>query len=481
MNFLHPEYFWLLLFIVAAFIKNDLSALRVTSFGYIISFVLIVFALARPVVEQEPIKTQELLNDVVLAVDLSYSMQAEDIKPTRLAFAKKALAEIVKSEQSSRFGVLGFTTNAIILSPLTTDSELLLHLFGSLDEKLIMTKGSSIMPALQLARKMSNSKRVTLVLFTDGGDEASYTQEAKFAKENNLVVNVVMCASKMGATLKLQNGELLKDELGGLVVSSENSAVKLLSDATGGLYVKSEESLQSALKEQRDETHRVEVTLVQNLELFYYFVALALIVFLISVTTLKRFVVTFLLLFGITLNAEILDFLRDENALAFKNAVKLYEAGEFEQALNKFESVKSSNPKVKSVIYYNEGNALVRLKKFEQAREAYSKSLVLEYSKEADENLQNIKDVKKQQEMSTGQQKAKNQSASATQRKNSQEGKKAGSSNMKVSASSGSGSQDKGKKSSSSPKIDLNSGKAKLSSKQYELINKRSVNEKKPY
>jgi len=52
---------------------------------------------------------------------------------------------------------------------------------------------------------------------------------------------------------------------------------------------------------------------------------------------------------------------------------------------------------------------------------------------------------------------------------------------MKVSASSGSGGQNEGKKTQSSPQIDLNSGKAKLSSKQYELINKRQIDEKKPY
>lgn len=481
MNFLHPEYFWLLLFLVAAFVKKDFRALRVTSYGYIITFILIVLALTRPVIVQEPIKTQELLNDVVLAVDLSYSMQAEDIAPSRLLFAQSALEEIVKSGQTSRFGVLGFTTNAIILSPLTSDSELLLHLFHTLDYKLIMTKGSSVMPALQLARKMSNSKRVSVVLLTDGADELDYQKEALFAKENNLVVNILMSATRTGTTLKLQNGQLLQDESGDIVVSRENSAIETISDATGGVYAKSVEEIESALESQRDETHKADVTIVQNRELFYYLVALALVVFLVSVTTLKRFVLAFLLLFGITLHADLLEFAKDKNALAFERGVKLYQAGEYEKALVQFESVKSSNPKVKAVVFYNEGNSLVRLKKFEQAREAYKKSLVLDYTKEADENLQKIKNVKKQEEMSTGMQKSKNKSASVTKRENSQKSKSGGSSNMKVSASSGSGAQNKGKKSSSAPKVDLNSGKAKLSSKQYELINKRSINEKKPY
>jgi len=238
MSFLNPEYFWLLLFLVAAFMKKDLSHLRLTSYGYILTFLLIVVALTRPVIEQEPIKTQELLSDAILGVDLSYSMQAEDIAPSRLEFAKVALEKIVKSEQKSRFGVFAFTTNAIILSPLTSDSELLLHLFGSLDSNLIMTRGSSIMPALRLARKMSNSKKVSVVLLSDGADELNYSSEIAFAKENNMVVNVLMIATKLGSTLKLENGELLKDELEEIIVSRENSAIESLSNATDGVYTK---------------------------------------------------------------------------------------------------------------------------------------------------------------------------------------------------------------------------------------------------
>ncbi len=481
MSFLNPEYFWLLLFIVAAFMKNDLKSLRFMSYGYIITFILMVLALSRPVIEEEPIKTQELLNDVVLGVDVSYSMQADDITPTRLSYAKNALETIVKSEQKSRFGVFAFTTNAIILSPLTSDSELLLHLFHSLDHKLIMTRGSSIMPALRLARKMSNSKKVSVVLLSDGADELNYSSEIAFAKNNDLVINVLMIATKLGSTLKLENGELLKDELEEIIVSRENSAIASLANATGGIYTKDINEVLSGLASQRDETHKSDVTLVQNRELFYYLVALAIVVFLVSVTTLIRHVIAFLLLFGITLNGDVLEFMKDENSLAFHKGVSFYEKGEYERSLESFSLVKSSSIKVKSIVFYNIGNTLVRLKEFEKAREAYRKSLTLLYSKEADENLLYIKDVAKQQEMSTGQQKTAKHSSIAKKRENSQKSEAGGSSNMKVSASSGSGQQDKGKKSLSAPKIDLNSGKAKLSSKQYELINKRRVDEKKPY
>lgn len=481
MSFLSAEYFWLLLFVLAAFVRRDLREVRLTTLGYIATFLLLVIALARPVIEQAPIKNEELLGDVVLAVDLSYSMQAQDITPSRLQFAKEVLKEIVLGEERSRFGVLGFTTNAIVLSPLTNDSRLLLHLFGALDEQLIMTKGSTIMSALKLARKMSSAKQVSLVLLSDGGDELSYSQEAQFAKRQGLVVNVLMIASPTGATLRLSNGSWLKDESGALVVSRENRAIKSVSDATGGVYTDDASAILEAIASQRDAHHKSQTQLMQNMELFYYFVAAAIGVFLVSVTRLKRWLIALLLLFGVSIEADVLEQFKEPNAVAFERGVSLYRAGEYEGALEAFSSVRSSNAALKSVIFYNVGNTLIRLKEFAKARVAFEKSLMLAYSLEADENLAHIKDVAEQKDMSTGQQKAQKKSALAKERESSKKQKEGGGSNMKVSASSGSGSQDKGKKMQASMQIDLNSAKAKLSSKQYELINKRRVDEKKPY
>lgn len=481
MSFLYPEYFWLFLFLVAGFIKKDFRALSVVSLGYILTFVFIVLALSRPVIEQEPIKSEQMLSDVVIAVDLSYSMQANDIAPTRLAKAKEVLSTLIKSEQKSRFGILGFTTNAIILSPMTEDSELLEHLFNSLDDKLIITKGSSIMPALKLARKMSKSKNLSVVILSDGGDEASYEEEAKYAKENSLVVNVFMLATKSGGTLMLENGELLKDETNDIVVSRANQAIELISDATGGVYTKSFDEIVDALQSQKTDDKKSQTTIIRNLELFYYLIVLAIISFLISVTTLKRYVLAFLLLFGVSLDANVLDYFEDKNTLEFKKASSYYKSGEYEKALNSYERVKSSDAEFKSIVFYNMGNSLVRLKEFKKARDAYLKSLTLSYSKEADENMYYIRDVDEQMQMKTGQEKSSKKSSIAKKEQSDKKKKEGGSSNMKVSASASSGAEDGGKKTKSTSKLDLNSGKAKLSSKQYELINKRGVNEKQPW
>ncbi|WP_373072695.1 VWA domain-containing protein [Sulfurimonas sp.] len=474
MSFLNPEYLWLFLFLLAIIVKKDYKNFLPSTYGYTITFVFIVLALARPVIEQEPIKTKQNLNDVVVAVDLSYSMQAEDIYPTRLTHSKELLKELVESHKNTRFGVLGFTTNAIILSPLTQDSELLLHLFNSLDESLIVTKGSSVMPALKLARKISKSKKLSVVLFTDGADELNYSEEARYAKENNMIVNIMLTATDAGSTLKLKNGDLLEDENSNIVITSANTAVKTIANVTGGVYSRSFSDIVSALNSQREDVISTQVTIVQNKELFYYFVALAIISFLISVTNLKRFILAFLLLFGV--NTQALDY------KSFYEANKMYTLGKYEEALDIYKQLKSDDELNKSIIFYNMANTYVRLKEFKKARESYMKSLTLHYSLEADQNMRYIEDAGENKQMNTGQQKSAKKSSHAKQRESSQKKKEGGGSNMNVSAASSSSSDNSGKKvKSNQSSVDMSQGKAKLSSRQYELINKRGVSEKKPW
>jgi Ca-activated chloride channel family protein len=273
---------------------------------------------------------------------------------------------------------------------------------------------------------------------------------------------------------------------------------------SGGVYTKSYDALLSALKKQESKEHKTQTTVVRNMELFYYLVFLAVVTFLVSVTTLKRFIIAFLLLFGLNLNASVFDYFHEKSAKNayekenYKDAVKhyakieknrayfnlacgYYKNGDYEKALLNFMRVKSDDAEFKAVVFYNTANTLVRLKEFKKAKDAYLKSLTLSYTLEADENLLYIKDVDEQMSMQTGQQKTKNKSATAKQESSSAKKKEGGSSNMKVSANASSGAGDNAKQTKSESMLNLNSGNAKLSSKQYELINKRSVDEKKPW
>ena len=104
----------------------------------------------------------------MIALDLSYSMQATDIEPTRFEAAKELVKELIQKRVHERFAMLGFTTNAIILSPLSSDAELLGHQLDLIRPELVMTKGTNMASVLELSTKLSQVKAKNLIIVGDG-------------------------------------------------------------------------------------------------------------------------------------------------------------------------------------------------------------------------------------------------------------------------------------------------------------------------
>ena len=473
------------------------------------SVFFLIFALARPVISEKPISVEEAGSDVILAVDVSYSMRATDIAPTRLDAAKRMLNQIVESDKKDRFGVLAHTTSAIILSPLTKDTELLTHLFGSLDESQIITKGTEVISALELSRKMSHAKRPLVVLFTDGGDELSYAKEAEYAEENGLKVCIVMLASTQGSTLPSDNGSL-KDEDGHIVVSSRNDAINSIAEQSGGKVIDGADatSVLEWIERERSEDFAGSTTVTRYQELFYFPLVIALLLFSAAYTTVgEKFAKRWLLLLaliGMNANGTVVDYPYmaagkydyeqgnyersaqwyseiDTPQGKFNRANALYKAGKYQEALGLYRSIRTNDPRFKSKVFYNLGNAQIRLSEFENARQSLLKSLTLHYSREADQNFRAITGVQEQKTLNI--RKEKNDKFSSDENKPTGEGKKGkegGGSNMQSDIAS-SGAGDAGKKAQADPRFSTSQGKASLSSRQYELINQRSVHETKPW
>lgn len=475
----------------------------------LVSMALMIVALARPVLEQKPISVEQMGSDVIIAVDLSYSMRATDVAPSRLSAAKTLLSDLVRSDTQDRFGVIGFTTSAIILSPLTKDTELLEHLFGSLDESQIITKGTSVMSALELARKMSYAQQPLVILLTDGGDEASYAKEAEFVRDNNLRTSVVMLGTAHGSTLSEGEG-MLKDENGHIVVSSRNDAIGQIVEAGGGKMIEGADasSVRELISQSRHEDFQGKSTVLRYQELFYIPLILALVAFLLSMTSLgkkvSKGILLILALIGVSSHAGMLDFAylygakKSYEAGAYERSVQLYahvatpkakynqatalyKAGKYQDALAVYQSIKSNNPIFKATLYYNSANCYIRLQEFENAKEAFLKSLTLNYSKAADDNLRFITGAEEQKSLNVRKEKKDQLQAEAGAPKGeSKPTKQGGGSNMKSDMASGGGG-DEGKKVQSDPRLSMSQGKARLSSMQYELINQRSVHETKPW
>jgi Ca-activated chloride channel family protein len=512
MMFLAPQWLWLFLILFYMYYKRRTTSAKIIMLYMAMSMILL--ALARPVFYKHKVEVETKGSDVIIALDISYSMQADDLKPNRLEAAKALLKTLVKRDVNDRFGVIAFTTNAIILSPLTKDSELLLNLVSRVDENMVMTKGTTLLPALQLARKMSKSPHPKVLLLTDGGDADSYAVEAAYAKEVDLQINVCMMATVFGTTLKYDDGSFVKDAQHNIVVSSENRAIKALSDTTGGEYLSDPDvsDVMAVLDAQYHEDFKGKTNVVQYSELFYFFIILALLFFMLAYTTLRKKLYKkigpLLLLLGVSSQAGVLNFyylsqanqnyeqqnytkaadyfskIKTAQAM-FNTAVSRYKEGKYEEALLLFSTIKSNDITFKASLYYNTALCYIRLKEFEKARENLLKSLALQDDRDAYENYIAILHASNQ-EMITGQQKGKKRadevtSASSQHAKKSKKLKEGGGSNMNVTATSSNSASNATIKARCDTMLSFSKSGAKLSSKQYELINQRSVNETTPW
>ena len=504
MTLLSPLWLFALLVIIAYIVGVHRYGWS-TQKWHLATLFFLILALSRPVTLEKPIRVEESGSDVILAVDVSYSMRATDIAPNRLEAAKQLLLQLIHSDKQERFGVIAHTTSAIILSPLTKDTQLLEHLFSTLDESQIITKGTNVMSALELARKMSHAKNPLVVLLTDGGDNLDYHKERAFAQDNGLKICVVMLASVGGSTLPAEDGAL-KDDKGHIVVSSRNDAIKELSSK----YVEGADvgSVLHWIEFEKNDNFTGSSMVQRYGELFYLPLMLALLSFLMAHTTLgeriSKKLVAVLALIGIHLSAGVFDYpnaiiakhyFEQENYETsaqwyqkiasnegkFNTANAYYKAGKYQEALGVYRTIRTHDSTFKSKIFYNIGNCHIRLSEFDNARNAFLKSLTLRYTKEADKNLQAIMGEKEQQTLNVRKEKkdqfSSDENKPTGEKKNGKEG---GGSNMQSDIAT-SGAGDALKKTQGDPRFSTSQGKAALSSRQYELINQRAVHETKPW
>ncbi|MHC3994258.1 tetratricopeptide repeat protein [Thiomicrolovo sp. ZZH C-3] len=160
-----------------------------------------------------------------------------------------------------------------------------------------------------------------------------------------------------------------------------------------------------------------------------------------------------------------------------------YRAGEYERALQFYSALEQHDGAFGASVWFNRGNALIRLKEFAKAREAFARSLALNYDEAALANMMHILAAEEQDHMLTGRQEGKKRAQDqAAERSEGGPKKEGGGSNQQSSAERRSGAGSQGKKVEREEQLEFsNSGNSRLSSKQYELINQRSVHETNPW
>ncbi len=172
MSFLYPFAFVLLLPLYFLYKKHYVShkyTQREKRFLFL-ALAFIFIALTRPVIPNALNKQKFDAQDFIVAIDASYSMQAKDLLPSRYEVAKESLKQIIQALPKNRFSIFAFTSNAILISPPTTDTAISIMALEALEPQYILTKGTSLLALLKTISKTS-FKQKSLIIFSDGGED----------------------------------------------------------------------------------------------------------------------------------------------------------------------------------------------------------------------------------------------------------------------------------------------------------------------
>jgi len=210
----------------------------------VLAVVFLILALARPQwgFDWEAAKMRGL--DIVVAIDTSKSMLAEDIAPNRLARAKLAALELMQRAKSDRLGLVAFAGSAFLQCPLTVDDSAFRQSVELLDVNTIPQGGTALAEAIDTAmtafKDQDNYK--VLVLLTDGEDhEPGAIEAAKKAAEAGLRIYAIGVGTTAGEILRIQdakgNSDYIRDEQGNAVKSHlDEDLLRRIAGATEGGY-----------------------------------------------------------------------------------------------------------------------------------------------------------------------------------------------------------------------------------------------------
>ena len=228
----------------------DYSAVRgwikIALFALAVGFVVV--AMARPQTGSKLRSVETEGREIVLAVDVSNSMLAEDTEPSRMARTRYAIQQLTRHMTFDHVGIVAFADDVEVLLPITSDYKMAESKLRSLSPALIANQGTDIGEALEVSLlSFSNNARNTrnrvIILITDGeAHDDKALAIAERAKEEGVVICCIGIGTPEGTTLKI-DGQMIEDENGKMVVTKLNE--QLLGDiasTTGGVYIRSTNS-----------------------------------------------------------------------------------------------------------------------------------------------------------------------------------------------------------------------------------------------
>jgi Ca-activated chloride channel family protein len=271
---------------------SELSSVN-TAIKYILwrlAAAFLVLALINPQLGSKMAEAKVKGIDIIVALDVSNSMMAEDLSPNRLVSAKRAISKMLEKLQGDRVGIIVFAGQAYVQLPITSDYAAGKLFLSTIDTDVVPVQGTDIGAAIDLSMKSFSEEspaQKAIVIITDGENhEADAVVAAQEAAEQGILVFTIGMGSQDGTPIPQYNGNtrtgFKKDQDGNIVVTKLNEQMlREIAKAGNGAYIRAsnaEVGLQPLLAElnQIEKTDMGTVAYAEYEDRFQIFLALAL-------------------------------------------------------------------------------------------------------------------------------------------------------------------------------------------------------------
>jgi Ca-activated chloride channel homolog len=282
---------------VARILNTPFTSVFIKLFIRTLFFALLILAILGPSFGGSKKEVKSIGKDIIICVDLSKSMDAFDIQPTRLEKVKNEMKKLVSAFSSDRIGIVIFGSEAFMQCPLTYDQNALNLFIETMNTGLVPVGGTDFGPALRMAldkltdekEQVSDTKSKVVILISDGEDFGEETEEYVSEIENrDIRLFTLGVGTEKGGNIYAGNG-LKRDKDGNTVVTRLNSrSLRSIADKTSGQYFEINESKNdvsrlintiSRIEGELRDARLVDVTANK----YFYFLALAMVLLLLDV------------------------------------------------------------------------------------------------------------------------------------------------------------------------------------------------------
>ena len=264
---------------------------------FCLGFTAFVIGMARPLIGAKLVERETKGAEIMICLDVSNSMLAQDYSPDRLSRAKLAISRIVDRLQGDRIGLIIFAGTSFVQLPITTDYVSAKMFLNSIDTQSIPVQGTAIGEALQTAAKsfsLQSEKSRAIIVITDGENhEDDAVDMARQVAGTGIRIYTIGVGSLQGQPIP-KDGDLMKDKDGNIVVTRlDEETLKRIASVGGGAYVHAggeEFGLNPILDEIRKlEDERFNSVVFEEYdEQYMYFFASALLFFVLEMLIGER-------------------------------------------------------------------------------------------------------------------------------------------------------------------------------------------------